>query len=437
MRSINFTLSISEFSNLFYNFTDEVKCGRYDKLDYFIWKDIQNNIIKYNVEKNEICKVEITFNFEDNYLMTISGEVIPESIQLSFLDKVWTFYDTDASFGEYLNYNYKDKISEEAISSLQMKITETNMTIKAYCDTAYGTHDNLLNDYCSSNALSTKADVADYDIVSPLENLKVNLSAETTKAIQELADKLQETRYELNLDKEENKDMMKGFNFEFGPLNNHLAKMSIYGLAVKNKSGVYVSYDKDRAELIDVDVFQFDGSKFLYRMPVAIKDIAVGDVVIHQNIPTFVVEIPTHGKTLIVVDPCNGERKEIMLTRSPFGFNFATKIVNFLDGMMHGVAPSADNPFGNMWMLALMDGDNKDMSKMLPFMFMNQNGMNMDPMMMMLMMGDNKDMGDMLPLMMMMNMNKSAVAHECKCGGHCSDHSHANEKINRNIVTEC
>lgn len=433
MRSINFTLSIPEFSNLFYNFADEVK---YDKLDYFTWKDIQNNIIKYNVEKNEICKVEITFNFEDNYFMTISGEVIPESIQLSFLDKIWTFYDTDASFGEYLNYNYKDKITE-AISSLQMKITETNVAIKADCGTAYGTYSNLLDDY--SVVSSTNVDVVDYNnTVSVLEDLKVN-SAEATKAIQELADKLKETRYELNLDKEENKDMMKGFNFEFGPLNNHLAKMSIYGLAVKNKSGVYVSYDKDRAELIDVDVFQFDGSKFLYRMPVAIKDIAVGDVVIHQNIPTFVVEIPTHGKTLIVVDPCNGERKEIMLTRSPFGFNFATKIVNFLDGMMHGVAPSADNPFGNMWMLALMDGDNKDMNKMLPFMFMSQSGMNMDPMMMMLMMGDNKDMGDMLPLMMMMNMNKPAAepAHECKCGGHCADHSQVNEKINRNIVTEC
>ncbi len=333
-------------------------------------------------------------------------------------------FTLDSDFGKFLR---------DYLLKKDLNITETNIEIKADYSTAYGTSNNVLNNYCISDALSSKVDVAE----SALVDLKVS-SAEATKAIQELANKLQETRYELNLDKKENKDMMKGFNFEFGPFNSHLAKMSIYGFAVKNKNGVYVSYNRETAELIDVDIFQFDGSKFLYRMPVAIKDIAVGDVVIHQNIPMFVTEVPAHGKTLFVIDPCNGERKEIMLTRSPFGFNFATKIVNFLDGMMNGVAPSADNPFGNMWMFALMGEDSKDMSKMLPFMFMNQNGMNMDPMMMMLMMSDNKDMGDMLPLMMMMNMNKPAeVPHVCTCGGHCADHTSSATPVNNNTFTTC
>ena len=37
-----------------------------------------------------------------------------------------------------------------------------------------------------------------------------------------------------------------------------------------------------------------------------------------------------------------------------FNFEYMTKVVNVFD--MFAEKPSADNPFGNMWMLALMDG---------------------------------------------------------------------------------
>ena len=396
-----FLITGNDLKLLLDKFSELCKEKVYEKIPYEVFRDL----VKMTMWDNIFIKSE--YECEDIYGITKCKFIFE-------IDNKTHIFTLDSDFGKFLR---------DYLLKKDLNITETNMA--ADYDTDYETSNNCLNDYYGSDVLSSKADVVNYDgTVSVLEDLKAN-SAEATNAIQELADKLKETRCELNLDKKENKDMMKGFNFEFGPLNSHLAKMSIYGFAVKNKNGVYVSYNKETAELIDVDIFQFDGSKFLYRMPVAIKDIVVGDVVIHQNIPMFVTEIPAHGKTLFVIDPCNGERKEIMLTRSPFGFNFATKIVNFLDGMMNGVAPSADNPFGNMWMLALMDGDNKDMSKMLPFMFMNQNGMNMDPMMMMLMMGDNKDMGDMLPLMMMMNMNKPApVEHHCNGNCHRTDGHH-------------
>lgn len=204
-------------------------------------------------------------------------------------------------------------------------------------------------------------------------------------------------------DNEEKENKMKGFNFDFGKITNDSIRMSMYGMAVKNTSGVWTAYDKSTGDLMDVDVFNFDGSNFLFKMPVAIKDIAVGDVIIHARKPMFVVS-KTEAGDLVAVDPVAGEKKTIMPTRSPFGFNFCTKIISLFDNLMgNSEAPSADNPFGNLWMLMLMDGksDMKDM--LVPMMLMNQaNGSTnaFNPMMLMLMNdGDMKDIA--LPLMLM------------------------------------
>ena len=204
-------------------------------------------------------------------------------------------------------------------------------------------------------------------------------------------------------DNEEKENKMKGFNFDFGKITNDSIRMSMYGMAVKNTSGVWTAYDKSTGDLMDVDVFNFDGSNFLFKMPVAIKDIAVGDVIIHARKPMFVVS-KTEAGDLVAVDPVAGEKKTIMPIRSPFGFNFATKVISLFDNLMgNSEAPSADNPFGSLWMLMLMDGksDMKDM--LVPMMLMNQaNGSTnaFNPMMLMLMNdGDMKDIA--LPLMLM------------------------------------
>lgn len=211
------------------------------------------------------------------------------------------------------------------------------------------------------------------------------------------------------------------FNFDFGPVNPALVRMSMYGLAVKNKAGTWVSYNSYSDEIVDVDVLNFDGAKFLYRMPVAIKDIAVGDVVIHNSAPMFVVSVPKDGKTLTVVDTINGERKDIMLPRSPFGFNFTTKVVNFLGNMMTGA--NADNPFGNMWMLMAMSGEDEDMKDILPFLMMNNTTVGMDNNMLMFMALSNTKGGsrDMLPWLLMSQSMNAAPAHICKCGGNCGE----------------
>ena len=207
-----------------------------------------------------------------------------------------------------------------------------------------------------------------------------------------------------NYEKKDNKEKenkMKGFNFDFGKITNDSIRMSMYGMAVKNASGVWTAYDKNTGDLMDVDVFNFDGSNFLFKMPVAIKDIAVGDVIIHARKPMFVIS-KTEAGDLIAIDPVAGEKKTIMPSKNMFGFNFAIKVVSLFDNLM-GQTPTSENPFGNMWMLMLMDGKSDMKDIMITMMLMNQasgSTYTFNPIMLMLMNdGDMKDMA--IPLMLM------------------------------------
>lgn len=197
-----------------------------------------------------------------------------------------------------------------------------------------------------------------------------------------------------NDEKNEEKDIMtttnnKFMNFEFGPVNESSIRMSLYGLAVKNISGTWVSYDANTRSIMDVDILNFNGRQFMYKVPVAINAVAVGDIVIHARKPMFVTEVKANS--LMAIDPVDGEYKEIVLTKSPFGFNFVTKVVNLMDGFMNTPA-SQENPFGNMWMLMALNGEE---------------GKDIDPMMLMLMMGNGGNMNPMVAMMVMGGLGKS------------------------------
>ena len=211
-----------------------------------------------------------------------------------------------------------------------------------------------------------------------------------------------------NYEKKDNKEKenkMKGFNFDFGKITNDSIRMSMYGMAVKNASGIWTAYDKNTGDLMDVDVFNFDGSNFLFKMPVAIKDIAVGDVIIHARKPMFVIS-KTEAGDLIAIDPVAGEKKTIMPSKNMFGFNFAIKVVSLFDNLM-GQTPTSENPFGNMWMLMLMDGKSDMKDIMITMMLMNQasgSTNTFNPIMLMLM--NDSDMKDMAIPLMLMNQAK-------------------------------
>lgn len=199
---------------------------------------------------------------------------------------------------------------------------------------------------------------------------------------------------------------MKMFNFDFGPIkDNDAVRMSPYGLAVKNVNGTYQAYDKKNGEMMDVDVFNFKADNMFFKVPVAIDAVQAGDVIIFNRKPCFVFGFSEQGD-VIVIDIALGEKKTILPSKSPFNFNYITKVVSFVDNMLGGEAPSAENPFGNILPFMMMSEDNSSMKDMLPMMMlMNGNaGGTMDPMMLYFMMKDsNGDTDSMLPFLLMMN----------------------------------
>ena len=85
-------------------------------------------------------------------------------------------------------------------------------------------------------------------------------------------------------------------------------------------------------------------------MPVAIKDVAESDVIIHNRKPMFVSKV--EGNKILAIDPAAGEEKVVILTRNMFGFDFVVKVVNLFGNLSE--TASADSPFGNILPLMLL-----------------------------------------------------------------------------------
>ena len=191
------------------------------------------------------------------------------------------------------------------------------------------------------------------------------------------------------------------FNFDFGKVTSNTIRYSTYGLAVQSVDGHYVSYDQKTGSVMDVDILNMPANDFLYKMPVAVKDVKVGDVIIHNRVPMFVKSKTANG--LRVVDIREATEKDILPVKSPFGFNFVTKVVSIID---MGSA-NADTPFGNILPFLMMKDGKMDSDMLLPMMMMNQKSLDMSNPMMLLMLKDSK-MNDATLMAMMMMMQKPA-----------------------------
>ena len=430
-------LSWWDFCGYLSDFEDFVYDGVFHKMDYHMWRKL-----KYNRDNETEVIIEkcgdsfiVIIGHEDEYHRFCRGD---ESFGDFLFENLIDIKEYDHDWNEY-NMPLSNTLNVPIDSFITQSTTSKEYPVKNYkldiaaCDSvvntaiscgedlkasAKATKDKLLDCLAGTGigVMAIKADPG--PSISCVIDTKVD-KAEFDSKLEALSDKIQAVADKYNnIDKKEN-SIMKGFNFDFGPMNGNVVRMSIYGLAVKNKTGSWVAYDAKNGEIMDVDVFNFDGSKFMYRMPVAINDVAVGDVIVHMSVPMFIVGKSEDGKAVYAVDPVAGERKEIMLTKSPFGFNFVTKVVNFLGNAFNA---DASNPFGNLGLMMMLSEDNKGMSDMLPFMLManggNANGFDLsNPMVMYMMCKDG--IGD-LPMMLALSgvFNKPAAPHVCNCGQH-------------------
>jgi hypothetical protein len=314
-------------------------------------------------------------------------------------DKFLTSFKMCSDFGYFLYTEYllhrSDYSPHKENRGETMRLETGNVATEYWTNSSTGTDSTSKLVY---NTYTNKTD--------PYDGLlsRVSLADDSTnvaRTLDELIDEKIDAK--LNNNEKEKDSMMKGFNFDFGPCTGDNVRMSMYGLAVKNGNGEWVSYNASTKQIVNVDILNFDGRKFMFKMPVAIKDIAVGDIVIHNKVPMFVIGVGEENGAVIAVDVRAGEEKKILPTTSPFGFNFVTKVVSMFTAFEN--TPTPDAPFGNFLPFMLMCEDGaSDIDPLMIMMMMQNGGANAfsNPMMMYFLCGD-KMKDNMLPLMMMMN----------------------------------
>jgi hypothetical protein len=375
----------------------------------------------------------------------LSSSASSKSISSAQTDGTVTIADIGRLSADKSEIRMVTDIMQDDIDALGERIHEVNARYTDRCnvieDAAYGAQEMVTKLTMEVDELAKrvdcKADVGavysvESDILGKIDELAWEID-HLNGAIEKVKDEMPKVviqstssncypvkNYKLKADimaaddgkEKENMDTSKMFNFDFGPVASNI-RMSPYGMAMKNADGKYVSYDKNSGNIMDVEIFNFDAQKFLYKMPVAVNAVAVGDIVVHMRKAMFVSAV--NGNRISVVDIYNGEVKDIMPTTSPFGFNFITKVVSLID--MSGA--NADTPFGNLLPL-LMLGEGQDFKDILPMMFLTGNtgvfgNMVQNPLMLYALMGDNGNAKDILPFLLMSQNFGAPAACNCNC----------------------
>lgn len=299
-----------------------------------------------------------------------------------------TYFELPIQAASNLSFNVNDLTAYRKVELSNSNYTTA--TANTVLNTNYGT---------TVTWTDTRADSVAYYPINGTHNLSDTIQSE----VNSLKVQIENIKTNISENKKEKEDMNFFKNFEFGPVKNDAVRLSPYGLAVKNLDNSWVAYDAASDSIIDVDVFNFEGKNLIYKIPAAPHTVHAGDMIVHQGKAMYVLTDVCEGDTCVsVIDPRAGESKEILFTKSPFGFTFVTKLVSLLD--MSGIGANTDSPFGNLLPLALMGDKDCDAGTMMAMMMMmNSEGCNFDmsnPMMMYaLMSGDNKDM--LLPMMLM------------------------------------
>lgn len=189
---------------------------------------------------------------------------------------------------------------------------------------------------------------------------------------------------EKKLAEEKQKDKMSNTDFSFGPYTSNNLRLSTFGIALKNKENKWVSFDRQRNAIVDVNILniEIENSKIFYKFPKAISDVEVGDIVLHNGNLMFVEEIKDNR--FVVINPYEGTELTILPSMSPFGFNYVTVIISITDYL-----PEADsnNPFGSLLPLMFIKDNNNNNNLLALFALTQKNNIDIDPTMLMLMGG--------------------------------------------------
>lgn len=437
------------FDKILDRFSQAVQDNKYQKLDYVFWRKLKTSKNKVRIVVKSDLNGKLFFDiYPDVYITNYSFFVdgIDGSFGKYLLDNICNIFTNDYAIKcseKFLEYKMRRAkktveknndiskarddldytkvcagwntefstawtISDEEVQKILGELNTTPITVVPNSDCMTGKVASI-----DSNTIFATSTPGTITLGSQIDAIKDKCAMLDNDYIDDRINKVlnEQNTFNNNVDNKKGNKKMKAFNFDFGPCTTDNIRMSMYGLAVRNANGTWVSYNPESKEIIDVDIFNFDGGKFLYKMPVAIKDIAPGMVIVHNRKAMFVIEVGDSGIT--VVDPQAGEEKKILPTKNCFNFNFYTRVVSLFDSFMKSPenTPSAENPFGNMLPFFMMSENSGefDMNTMLMLSMMGgQSGMDFskNPMMMYFLMKDSKNADDLLPLMFMGNLCK-------------------------------
>ena len=340
------------------SFAARVRAKDYERIPYTNWKAIVGF-----TELEPPKKITLAIDSTGKMTLTASNSQFSMNSygMLSLRDYLEdTYYELPIQAASSLSFNVNDLTAYRKV-----ELSNSNyatVTANTVLNTNYGTTatwTDISADSITGYTIGTYS--PNYATQSEVDRIKVQI---------------EDIKTNISENKKEKEDMNFFKNFEFGPVKNDTVRLSPYGLAVKNLDNSWVAYDAASDSIIDVDVFNFEGKNLIYKIPAAPHTIHAGDMIVHQGKAMYVLTDVCEGDTCVsVIDPRAGESKEILFCKNMFGFNYVTKLVSILNGFGNSTdfSPSSDDPFGNMWMLALLSNENEDLSSsILPLMLMNQ-----------------------------------------------------------------
>lgn len=205
-----------------------------------------------------------------------------------------------------------------------------------------------------------------------------------------------------NFKKEDNSmkiNMREIFGGHIGRYSNCHIKYSPKGLAFLTDNDSYVVYDVDTLAATDVANLVMDVPT--YGIPVALKDLKKGDIVIYNEVYYLVRAVTdTHISAIHVK---RGIIENLIPKTSIFGFSFYIKIVT----PMENFKPDSSNPFNSMLPFLLFeDGDDSNsMNDIIMMSMMSGGTVNSSILPLMMMNKDSGDKTDLLMMMMLMGNN--------------------------------
>ena len=353
------------------------------KIPYSSWKLLK-----------KVCSWEglISVKYTDKELNFSNGK---ETVTLVDNYESFPFID---SF--YNAFRYKWKREKDIVDDL-LKTAEVDLTLNQAIDqviksssvtlSSDSTSGTISSSYLNDHQIYDTSTSAAYSTTTTWPSYNYGLSTvATTDDLSQLTNRVTalENKINSNERKEPNTmNMFSALNLDFGPVASNIIRISPFGLAIKTANREWHTYDAANQKIVDVSDFSFSlgDTPILYKMPVAPAAVAIGDLILHNGVPVYVIDFENAANKaagIVVIDTDSNERKTILPVCNVFNFNFITKVVslfNFGTGAnsLFGT-PSADQPFGNILPMMMMsemfgkDSKSGDKTDIFTMMMMSQ-----------------------------------------------------------------